>query len=109
MYGIALHITDCIFYNHYSMLRVHQSSHINGTAIDNVNSTVVSNANVNCSFYEIDYDLISLKNAAIIFSGTVVFANITCRDTIISLKKFSTITVNGLLKFSNNHVNKLIN
>ena len=107
VHGIAIHITDCIFHN--GMLKVYQSSHINGTAIVNIKSTVFSNANVNCSLHEINFDLISLRNTAIIFAGTVVFTNITCRNTIISLEKFSTITVNGLVKFSNNHVNKLIN
>ena len=107
IHGIAVHITDCIFHN--SMLSVYQSSHINSTAIVNIRSTVFSNANVNCSLHEIYYYLISLENTAIVFSGTVVFTNITCRDAIISLKKFSKITVNGLVKFSNNHVNKLIN
>ena len=89
------------------MLRV--SSYINSSAIVNIKSTVFTNANVNCSLHEIDYDLLSLKNTTIIFSGIVVFTNITCRDTIISLEIFSTIIVNGLVKFSNNHVNKLIN
>ena len=105
--GIAAHITDCVFNN--SMLRVYHSSHINSTAIVNINSTVFTNANVNCSLQDIDYDLISLENTTIIFSGTVVFTNITCRDTIISLKEFSTIIVNGLVQFSKNHVNKLVN
>ena len=107
IHGIAIHITDCVFYN--SRLSVYQSSHINGTAIVNITNTVFSNANVNCSLHKIDYVIISLENTAIIFSGTVIFTNITCRDTIISLEKYSTITINGLVKLSNNHVNKLIN
>ena len=107
VHGVAVHITDCIFYN--SMLRVYQSSHISGTAIVNIKSTVFSNAKVNCSLHEINFDLISLNNTTIIFSGTVVFTNITCRDAIISLEKFSRVIVNGLVKFLNNHVNKLIN
>ena len=107
IHGITIHITDCVFYN--SMLSVHQSPFINDTAIVNITNTVFSNANINCSLHEIDYVLISLTNTAVIFSGTVIFTNITCRDTIISLADYSTITINGLVKFSNNHVNKLIN
>ena len=112
IHGIVIQITDCTFYN--GMIRVYQSSYstkdsyVNNVGMVNITNTHFSYTIASCGRAG-DHIIIDLENTAITFSGTVIFTNITCRDTIISLREFSTITINGFVKFLNNHVNKLIN
>ena len=103
--GIAVDITDC-FFNDIG-LGVWSNKYYNSTAVVNIANTVFTNTNYKCKF---QYDtLIRLKNTIIILSGTVIFTNIHCYDTVISMKGLSTITIDFLMKFSNCHANEIIN
>ena len=103
--GIAIDITDC-FFNDIG-LGVWSDKYYNSTAVVNIANTVITNTNYKCKF---QYDtLIRLKNTIITLSGTVIFTNIHCYDTVISMKGLSTITIDGLVKFSNCHANEIIN
>ena len=103
--GIAIDITDC-FFNDIG-LGVWSDKYYNSTAIVNIANTVFSNTNYK---YKFQYDtLICIKNTIITLSGRVIFTNIHCYDTVISMKGLSTITIDGLVKFSNCHANEIIN
>ena len=111
-YGITLKITNCTFYDNIEVLKPANLERIDidrSTTIVDISNTVFSNINATCRLHDTANNLIHLKYTNISFTGRVTFTNITCKDAIISLAEFSTITIIGLLKFSNNHVNKLIN
>ena len=103
--GITIYIIDC-FFNDIS-LGIRSDKYNNNTAVVNIANTVFTNTNYKCKF---QYDtLILLKNTILTLSGTVIFTNINCYGTIISVKGISTITIDGLVKFSNCHANEIIN
>ena len=110
-YGVTLKITNCAFYDNIKVLKPAELAgiHTDLSTTINISNTIFSNINVFCRLYDTESDLINLKHTDIFFTGTVAFTNITCKDAIISLEECSKITIGGLLKFSNNHVNKLIN
>jgi len=101
IHGITMHITDCIFYN--GKIAVHhlsystKESYFNYAAIVNITNTLFSYTNASYSMVD-NYIIIDLKNTTVTFSGTVIFTNISCRDTIISLEEFRAITINDLVK-----------
>ena len=103
IHGITIVITDCFFDD----IRMVSYQSYNNTTIFNMTNTVITNTNYKCKFQR--DTLIRLKNTIITLSETVIFTNIHCYDTVISLKGLSTITIDGLVKFSNCHANEIIN
>ena len=109
--GITINITDCIFYNNSQVLGTDMPGYMKNTTIVFIANTFLSDAKSTSMLYDLidfKHSFISLWNTSLTFTGKVTFTNINHRNSIISLVHFSTITINGLLKLSNNYVNQLI-
>ena len=104
--GITMHITECNFYNNSIILITYAKNYIENTIV--MRNTFLSNTYFNCESYTFG-DFIELSHTVLTLTGTVIFNNIVCRNSIISLRGLSTININGSIKFSSSHVNELIN
>ena len=103
--GITININDC-FFNDIGV-EFGSGEYYNSTAVVNIANTVFTNTNYKCKFQ--NDILMRLRNTIITLSGTVIFTSIHCYDTVVSMTGLSTITIDGLVKFSNCHTNEIIN
>ena len=103
LHGSTVHISQCIFYNSHGL-----SIYRDGFTMK-ITRMIITNTSFTYMNSSVEHDVIHLQNTNLTFTGTVTFTNINQIGIIISLEGFSTITITGLVKFTNNSVYYLIN
>ena len=100
--SVKIKIEHCIFHNNSHILNMNgRSKHDTGIIVNNTSF-------VNVNFKYVCMNFFELRNVSAFLSGLVTFSNIICSASVIFLKEYSTITINGIMNMSYNRVNSLI-
>ena len=103
IHNMTINVADCYFHDNRAVLLSNSDGSFKNTATINIANTVFTNTDYKCEIF------IFLQNTIMTLSGTISFTNINCSDSIISLKGLSSITIDGLVKFSNCCANEIAN